>query len=226
MLQRRKRFALIVFALALTSGATLARAGEPVASVVDHVKRAVVVVNSFDGRGRLSAQGSGFFVGRGRVVTNLHVVGKAARVEVRTFEGETFAVEGLRAYDAARDLALLEAAVPARAEVTTLELAGVLPRPGEEIFVVSNPRGEGWRVTSGHALAPWWLQELGEMLPFTAAVARGSSGGPVVNFEGRVVGVATMSLRRASEFYLAVPGECAAALRPEALQTFPLLPAE
>ena len=224
MLSRPKSFAVLSLVLAVALSAPRAFAGEPVPGLVDHVKRAVVVVNSFDARGKLVAQGSGFFVGRERIVTNLHVVGTAARVEVRTFDGQTLSVEGVRAYDASRDLALLEADVPARTEVATLELEGALPRPGEEIFVVSNPRGAEWRVTNGHALAPWLLQELGEMIPFTAAVARGSSGGPVVNLEGRVVGIATMSLRRSRVFHLAVPGECAAALRPAALHTFPLLP--
>ncbi len=172
------------------------------------------------------SQGSGFFVGRDRIVTNLHVVGHATRVEVRTFDGQTFAVEGLRAYDASRDLALLEVSVPARCKVATLELASVFPRPGEEIFVVSNPRGAEWQVSSGHALAPWKSQELGEMIPITAAVSRGSSGGPVVNSEGRVVGIATMNLKLTEVFHMAVPGECAAALRPSALLTFPLLPFE
>lgn len=226
MTPRRKSFALTFLALALTLSAPSVRAGGPAADLVNHVKRAVVVVNSFDARGRPVAQGSGFFVAPGRVFTNLHVVGTASRVELRTFEGETLAVEGLRAYDATRDLALLEAEGPTRSAFAALELAGAPARPGEEIFVVSHPRGAAWLVTSGRALAPWLSQELGEMLPFTAAVARGSSGGPVVNLEGRVVGVATMSLRRASEFYLAVPVECAAALRPAALRPFPLLPAE
>src|ERR671917_183282 len=101
MMLRRPGRRFLLIALALCAGAhSRAHAGEPVEAVVNHVKRAVVVVNSFDSRGRLSTQGSGFFVGRGRIVTNLHVVGTAARVEVRTFDGETFAVEGLRAHDA------------------------------------------------------------------------------------------------------------------------------
>lgn len=224
MISRRKSLALI--ALALAFSAPRARGAEPAADIVNHVKRAVVVVNSFDARGRLLTQGSGFFVGRALVVTNLHVVGTAARVEVRTFDGETYAVAGLRAYDPARDLALLEAAVPAPAQPPALRLADAPPRPSEEIFVVSHPRGAEWRVTRGRALAPWLSQELGEMIPFTAAVSRGSSGGPVLNLEGRVVGVATMSFSGPREFHLAVPGGCAAALRPEALRPFPLLAAD
>lgn len=226
MFSRPRTFTAFVFVLALALSPSRARAGEPLPDLVSHVKRAVVIVNSFDGRGRLLAQGSGFFVGRERIVTNLHVVGTATRVEVKTFGGQTFAVEGVRAFDAKRDLALLEASVPATSEIAMLELAAASPRPGEEIFVVSNPRGAAWQVTSGLALAAWEFQELGAMLPFTAAVSRGSSGGPVVNLQGRVVGIATMSLRRAEEFHLAVPGECAAALRPEALLAFPLSSAE
>lgn len=225
MLLRPKSFATLLFALALALITPYARASEPLPGLINHVKRAVVVVNSFDERGKLVSQGSGFFIARDRIVTNLHVVGIAARVEVKTFDGETFAIEGLRAFDRGRDLALLQSATPAALEVTTLTLTNLLPHPGEEVFVVSNPRGSEWQVSSGHTLALWESQELGALLPITAAVSRGSSGGPVVNLHGHVVGIATLNIKRTEEFHLAVPGECAAALRPSALITFPLLPA-
>ena len=71
-----------------------ARTAGPPVRLVDHVKRAVVVVNSYDERGRLLSQGSGFFVRQTQITTNLHVVGRAARVEVVTFGGRVRAVEG------------------------------------------------------------------------------------------------------------------------------------
>lgn len=221
---RPKSFVVLLFALVLALDAPRSpAAGAPLPGLVHHVKRAVVIINSFDARGKLVSQGSGFFIERDLIVTNLHVVGGAARVEARTFDGPTFPVTGLRASDPRRDLALLQASIPAGVDIATLKLAEASPRPGEDIFVVSNPRGAEWQVTSGMAQAPWQLPELGEMLPITAAISRGSSGGPVVNFAGRVVGIATMNLRRAKEFHLAVPGEHAAALRPESLRAFPLL---
>lgn len=221
---RPKSFVVLLFALVLALNAPRSpAAGAPLPGLVHHVKRAVVIINSFDARGKLVSQGSGFFIERDLIVTNLHVVGGAARVEARTFDGPTFPVTGLRASDPRRDLALLQASIPADVDIATLKLADASPRPGEDIFVVSNPRGAEWQVTSGMAQALWQLPELGEMLPITAAISRGSSGGPVLNFAGRVVGIATMNLRRAEEFHLAVPGEHAAALRPEALRAFPLL---
>ncbi len=218
-------FRLILLALCLAlplSHVSVRGAAEPSPYVVEHVKRAVVIVKAFDGRGRLLTQGSGFFVGPRDVVTNLHVVGRAARVEVLTFGGETCRVEGLAASDPARDLALMRVGADA-GDVETLEVESAETLAGEGVFVVSNPRGSLWQVSEGEALAPREFPEIGRLVPLTARVARGSSGGPVVNMRGRVVGVATMSLRKSSvEEYFALPAEDVARLRPGAPKPFPL----
>jgi S1-C subfamily serine protease len=224
---RRLNNRAALLALALVSAfapppATDARTAGPPSRLVEHVKRAVVVVNSYDERGRLLSQGSGFFVRQTQITTNLHVVGAAARVEVVTFGGRVCAVEGVVALDGRRDLALLQLGGAAEG-VRPLAFVESAPPAGEEVFVVSNPRGSLWEVSRGTTLAPREFPELGPLVPFTAAVARGSSGGPVVDLRGRVVGVATMGLLRASgEDFFAVPAEHAARLRPRALMPFPL----
>lgn len=194
----------------------------PPASLVEHVKRAVVVVNSYDERGRLLSQGSGFFVRQTQITTNLHVVGRAARVEVVTFGGRVRAVGGVVAMDGGRDLALLQLD-GAPEGVRPLAFVESAPPAGEEVFVVSNPRGSLWEVSRGTTLGLRVFPELGPLVPFTASVARGSSGGPVVDLRGRVVGVATMGLLRAAgEDFFAVPAEHAARLRARTLMPFPL----
>jgi serine protease Do len=221
---RIRPLALMILGFALTSQVALAssRPEQPQPDVVEHVKKAVVIIKSFDERNRLLFQGSGFFVAPDRIITNLHVVGMASRVEVETFCGRTFSVEGLRAIDPTRDLALIEASIPATFSTTTLQMSTASPLPGESIFVVSNPKGSSWQVSNGWALPEWEFQDFGAMLPFTAPVSRGSSGGPVVNLSGRVVGIATVSLKRASQFYLAIPSQSAIALRSRILRPFPL----
>ncbi|HEV2705948.1 MAG TPA: serine protease [Pyrinomonadaceae bacterium] len=199
-----------------------AHAHPTLSDLVEHVKRAVVIVHAFDERGRPVAQGSGFFIAQNRVVTNLHVVGRAARVELLTFDGRPCHVAGALAYDAGRDLALLETAAPPT-DVTTLPVEASEPRAGEEIFVVSNPRDSGtWHVTHGTTLAPRNFQDLGRMVRITASISVGSSGGPVVNLQGRVVGVATMNLKASEESFFAVPGAPVRHLRPGPLMPFPL----
>ena len=224
---RRLKNSAVLLALALAAAAAPASAGGartagPPPRLVEHVKRAVVVVNSYDERGRLLSQGSGFFVRQTQITTNLHVVGRAARVEVVTFGGRVRAVEGVVAMDARRDLALLQIGV-APEEVRPLAFVESAPPAGEEVFVVSNPRGSLWEVSRGTTLGLRVFPELGPLVPFTASVARGSSGGPVVDLRGRVVGVATMGLLRAAgEDFFAVPAEHAARLRARALMPFPL----
>lgn len=195
------------------------------APLVEQVKRAVVVVESYDDRGRLVAQGSGFFTGRGEVTTSLHVVGRATRVSVRTYAGETLSAHGLSALDARRDLALLSVAGPP-ADAEPLPLADAPPRAGAEVFVVSNPRGSLWEVSRGTALGLRELEGLGLFVNITAPIYGGSSGGPVVDLRGRVVGVAALGLRSTREQYFAVPCDESARLRPRALMPFPLQPAD
>lgn len=193
--------------------------------LLEHVKRAVVVVRSFDERGRVQARGTGFFVRPGQLLTNLHVVGRAARVEVVTFDGRAHAVAGLVALSEARDLALLQTGEGCE-DVATLAVEASRPRDGEEIFVVGNPQGQAWEVSRGQTLSVWESQDVGALVRISARLGRGSSGSPVVNLRGRVVGVATLALRGVEESFFAVPSDEAARLRPSVLRPFPLEPAD
>ena len=206
--------------LAATVAATASRPTLP-DLLIQHVKHSVVIVNAYDERGRHLSQGSGFFVASNRIVTNLHVVGRASRVEIETFDGQSRAVEGVVAFDAKRDLALLQPSA-STSEVSTLTVEDSPSRTGDEIFVVSNPQGYTWQVSRGTTLALWDFQDFGELVRITASISQGSSGGPVVNLQGRVVGIATMSLKATGEFYFAVPGDRIAQLRPGPLMPFPL----
>ncbi len=213
---------MLMFAPASSSATA---ASEPLPDTIQHVKRAVVIVNSFDERGRHISQGSGFFIASQGIVTNLHVVGRAARVEIKTFDGQTYPIEGVVAFSVQRDLALLQIDAQT-SEAESLSVEDSMPRAGEEIFVVSNPQGYTWQVSKGTTLALWDFQDIGELVRITASISQGSSGGPVVNLQGRVVGVATMNLKASEEFYFAIPCERIAQLRPGRLMPFPLQPAD
>ncbi len=228
MLRRSATFCAFLLVVALLASLALdssyARTGSASSlnALIEKVKRAVVIVNAFDEKDRLIAQGSGFFIEPGRIVTNFHVVGQAARVEIIAFGGETFPVKGVVALEIKRDLVLLQVE-NSREGTSLLTAAKEMLNEGEEVLVVSNPQGSQWEVSRGKSVG-WWLSpELGKLVQITAPIARGSSGGAVVNLRGQLVGIATMSRRHAAtNQYFAVPGGYVANLLPRQLIPFPL----
>jgi putative serine protease PepD len=162
--------------------------------------------------------GSGFLMdGQGHVVTNEHVVDGGSEFTVRFGEdGDALDAE-LVGKDASTDLAVLEVDpddVPA--ETDPLELASSADlRPGDVAIAIGSPFGLSGSVTTGiiSALdrqidAPNGFQIDG-VLQTDAAINPGNSGGPLLDAEGRVIGVnsqiAASSARQSSGVGFAVP---------------------
>lgn len=201
----------IVLGLLLLFG-TVANAQQPPQELVAQLKKAVVVVTTQDAEGRTLLQGSGFFIAADRIVTNLHVVRAAHDIRIQTFNGETIVVDSIVATDPSGDLALLRINRPASG-TTTLQVEELGALEGDNVLVISNPRAARWKVTAGQVGASWNFEDLGTRMQITASVAPGSSGGPVVNLRGHVVGVAVMHIEGADDINLAVPAERLTSLR-------------
>ena len=151
----------------------------------------------------VGAGGSGVVVGGGRVLTNAHNL-RGADVVVTFPDGRR--TEGQAAgVDAEGDLAVVAVDT---GDAPALALAGGSPRMGEAVLALANPGGRGVRVSAGivSALDVAFRGPGGRRLhgaiEHTAPLARGSSGGPLVDLEGRVLGVDTH--RAGDGFYLAV----------------------
>jgi serine protease Do len=142
------------------------------------------------------ARASGVVWGPGEVLTNHHVVAGADRVRLALADARVLAARVERA-DAARDLALL------RVEAGDLRPATVGDstrlRVGDLVFAVGHPWGQPWVVTVGivSGLGAAALPGRGRMLDLIlsdVALAPGSSGGPLLDARGDVVGLNAMVL--------------------------------
>jgi S1-C subfamily serine protease len=161
-------------------------------------------------------------VDTGIILTNLHVVAGAERVEVRFHDGfeSEATVIGARPE---HDLAVLKAAkipddLPAATLRSTADLA-----PGDDVIAIGYPFGIGPSVSAGvvSGLAREYRSAKGErlltnLIQFDAAVNPGNSGGPLVTADGEVVGIVTAILNPTDQrvfigIGFAVPIENAAA---------------
>ncbi len=186
--------------------ASLITAHEPSDEKIGSFKRAVVIVTTYDDHGEPLLQGSGFFITPDRIVTNFHVISHASEIRIKTFAGKTFTVQTVIATDAGSDLALLQMDAPCP-NVTTLQVVDESPTEGESIVLLSNPQGSHWKVTHGRVGRIWQFASIGRRMQITAGVFPGSSGGPVLNQQGQVVGIAVMRMDSADDLNFAVPAE-------------------
>jgi len=204
MLRRKLPPCLALFAL-LVFAARPAAAEDSLPELIRRVKPAVVSVITYNPAGEVALTGSGFFVRPGQVLTNLHVVEGAARVEVRTFEGKgkTYLVSGLWAVDEEGDLALLSVEMPAE-RASVAELSAAVPEEGERVFVIGNPLRLEGSVSDGIVSAVREVPSLGHIVQITAPISHGNSGSPVFNMRGQVVGVVTIRVMNGQNINLAL----------------------
>lgn len=209
----KKLIYICLFFLLLTPYA--AKADVSLVGLIKKVRPAVVLIQTFDKDNKPLMKGSGFFVNKeGHIITNFHVIENAYWATVRTMAGRNYFVEGMIAKDEKADLVMLFVDVWG-SDVTALELTNKLPSVGEDIVVVGNPLGLESTVSNGIISAVREIPAFGHILQITAPISLGSSGSPVLNMKGQVIGIATIILTEGQALNFAVPSEKILALKRE-----------
>jgi S1-C subfamily serine protease len=159
------------------------------------VQAAFVVVRSRRGASETGELGSGVIIdSRGDILTALHVVRGASTIEV-TFADGTTSLASVASSDESHDIATLKpSTLPA---VVSPAVLGNAPQIGDEAFVVGNPLDLVASLSAGvvsglnRTFRPTGGPSLTGMIQFDAAVNPGSSGGPLLNAKGQVIGIVT-----------------------------------
>jgi len=207
--------------LAAQSPNSFAQSPDSLPEMIRQIKPAVVSIQTFDAKGQRLGLGTGFFIEPTVIVTNEHVIARASAANVKTAEGKVYSVTGLVAVDERRDLALLSIDVSSRDPLGIVAFLGKgivkisnrLPTEGERVFVVGNPRGLEWSVSDGIVASIRENEDSGKLIQITAPISPGSSGSPVIDSKGRVIGVATLTLSNGQNLNFAIPSYQLSALR-------------
>jgi len=189
---------------------------------------AVMLLVVSDATGKEIATGTGFLVSSdGKLITNFHVIEGAASAVAKAENGGLFPVEGVLASDPKNDLVLLKIKAKDQPFLTLGDSEKI--EVGTRIAVIGSPLGLEGTLSEGIVSARRVLMGEQRLFQFTAPVLAGSSGSPVLNATGDIIGVASVQLLHGNQsLNLAVPSECTIRLltkvhmstKPQSLQQF------
>lgn len=163
-----------------------------------------------DANGQPVSLGSGFFIKSGEIATNLHVVKGSTRGYARLIsQPSKFQIEGITATDSKRDLVVLKVS-DTRTPALTLGQSDAV-QVGDSVYAVGNPQGLEGTFSQGIISAIRDLKE-DKLLQITAPISPGSSGGPVLNHKGEVVGVSVATYKNGQNLNFAIPSDYLKAL--------------
>lgn len=190
-------------------------------ALFDSVRQSVVVVEGIiqqrDFFGRIfytQVQGSGFIYNQGGqmiILTNYHVVADTTNITL-TFVNEKQYSASILGYNPNADLALLSTSAP-NDEFSPLEIVSSSTlRVGDSVIVVGTPYGLEGSMSNGivSALNRTLVTEeysIGNVIQTTAPLNPGNSGGPLLNYEGQVVGIVTAIAQESQGIGFAIPSD-------------------
>ncbi len=156
-------------------------------------RRAVVTIHALGANGSPIASGTGFFVTEGYVLTAAHVLVGAAGCSVELSDGQKLRCS-VAASDTAKDVVMLM--VPGTPPATLRWGSSEAARDGDDVTVISNPLGELPGTISKGIVSASRVVDGTKLLQISAAISHGSSGAPVLNRRGQVIGIVRSTIER------------------------------
>lgn len=207
------RLAICIIALLLLRGTALGALS--VSDITDHYAGAVVTVTTYDKESRALSRGSGFFIGQdGEVATSCHLFTGASRASIRTREGKTGGISEIVGLDPKADLIIARTSLPHErplrfGDSDRLSL-------GQEVAALGNSGGLDGAISLGTIEGFFPVSGI-RVIQCNAPLSSGGSGGPLLDSEGKVVGISTAFLRSGVRFHFAMPVNRLKAMRPTRL---------
>jgi hypothetical protein len=174
-----------------------------VPALVQKAKPAVVEILTFDQQDNLLKTGTGFFISPdGLLLTNFHVISGASSIMAKTPTGAVYFLKSVLSASKTYDIAELQFFAT---EVPYLSLgssSGAVE--GQRVLVIGNPEGLEGTVSDGIISA---FRDNRSMIQITAPMSSGSSGSPVLDEAGNVIGIVKQMLKEGQNLNFAISSE-------------------
>lgn len=185
-----------VFCMCLCSYA--ARAQQSGQTIYEKAQNAVFLIYVNDSSGQTIAQGSGFLIATHKIATNAHVA-NAGNLVIAI--GPARIPAKVDSVDSKQDLAILDINIDL--DASPLILQPQIPSVGEDVYTIGSPKGLEKTFSTGVVSGLRHLDGR-DLIQITTPISHGSSGGPVLNSKGEVIGLATAMLDEGQNLNFAV----------------------
>ncbi len=172
--------------------------------IYKRVSPAVVGIEVLGPNGKVVKTGTGFLVAAdGKLLTNYHVISRSKQASVRLANDDIYDAVEVLAVDKRKDIAFLK--IPA-VELPFLKLgrSGTI-QVGDTVYSVSNPLGILPNTLSQGLISGLRQMEGYRVFQISAPISEGSSGGPLFNTAGEVIGIVAMQIREGQNLNFAIP---------------------
>jgi serine protease Do len=202
-----RRSSLVIWLVAIAIGCGSAQKPKPLVrmsprEIIDTSSPAIVRIEAGEAK-----VGTGFVLDEsGLIATNLHVIEGESRVRVRLYKDPTeYPVASIAAIDKTHDLVLIR--IKPKKPLPKLVLGdSSIVAAGDRVYAIGNPLGVfDYSITDGLISQVRPLSDELTILQISAAISQGSSGGPLFNQFGQVIGVTTAIITQGQAINLAVP---------------------
>jgi hypothetical protein len=161
--------------------------------IFDAYSGSVVLLQNYTDDNQLAATGSGFCVGDSLIATNYHVLRGATRLVAKAQDSMTFEGSEIESYDPQSDLAVVKFENLHLKEIPFGDPTGL--KQGDHVTAIGAPLGIQNTLSDGMVTN---LLANGGLIQTSAPISHGSSGGPLLDDHGRVIGI-TAAMRPEGE---------------------------
>jgi len=168
------------------------------------VSPSIVYIETYDSSGNALGSGSGFIVdSSGKVATNYHVIEGSYSAKVKTAAGTSYDVQKVLSYNETTDLAILKISATGLTAVSLGDSS--LIETGDNIYAIGNPFGLENTLSNGLISTKFRDINGTTYIQISAPISSGSSGGALVDEQGKVIGITAAVYYGGQNLNFAVP---------------------
>lgn len=173
--------------------------------VFEKCNDAVVVITAFDFEGKKNAQGSGVILNSKRIIlTNYHIFAGNDKIEIK-HKDNVINYTAIVGVNIEKDILILKIDQGTYPEISMADLDNM--KIGQKVYAIGSPMGLENSISDGIISG---VRELGKStkkkyIQITASLSPGSSGGAVLNANGELIGISTMSYEEGQNLNFAIP---------------------